>query len=128
MSNFLDATLPLAALDNARPARCPAPGLFHHSDQGVQYASRFYVERLRSAGITSSMFRTESPYDNAKMESPYKNLKNEEVDWQEYVDLDDARLHIGCFIADLYNHRRLHSSRGYVPPVEFAARYTAAQN
>ncbi|TDE84780.1 hypothetical protein E0686_15385, partial [Deinococcus sp. S9] len=43
------------------------------------------------------------------------------------VDLDDARRHIEFFIADLYNHRRLHSSLGYVPPAEFAARYTAAQ-
>ncbi|TDE84667.1 hypothetical protein E0686_15925, partial [Deinococcus sp. S9] len=49
---------------------------------------------------------------NAKMESFYKTLKNEEVDLQEYVDLDDARRHIDFFIADLYNHRRLHSSLG----------------
>lgn len=127
MSRFLDADLTLAALDNALAARCPAPGLLHHSDQGVQYASRVYVDRLRSAGITPSMSRTGNPYDNAKMESFYKTLKAEEVDLQEYVDLDDARRHIEFFIADLYNRRRLHSSLGYVPPAEFAARYTAAQ-
>lgn len=127
MSRFLDADLPLAALNNALAARCPAPGLLHHSDQGVQYASRVYVDRLRSAIITPSMSRTGNPYDNAKMESFYKTLKAEEVDLQEYVDLDDARRHIEFFIADLYNRRRLHSSLGYVPPAEFAARYTAAQ-
>ena len=127
MSKFLDAELPLAALNNALATRCPAPGLLHHSDQGVQYASRVYVDRLRSTGMTPSMSRTGNPYDNAKMESFYKTLKTEEVDRQEYVDLDDARWHIGIFIADLYNHRRLHSSLGYVPPAEFAARYTAAQ-
>ena len=127
MSRFLDADLTLAALDNALAARCPAPGLLHHSDQGVQYASRVYVDRLRSAGITPSMSRTGNPYDNAKMESFYKTLKAEEVDLQEYVDPDDARRHIEFFIADLYNRRRLHSSLGYVPPAEFAARYTAAQ-
>lgn len=127
MSKFLDAELPLAALNNALSARCPAPGLLHHSDQGVQYASRVYVDRLRSTGMTPSMSRTGNPYDNAKMESFYKTLKTEEVDRQEDVDLDDARWHIGIFIADLYNHRRLHSSLGYVPPAEFAARYTAAQ-
>ncbi|SEJ91061.1 Transposase InsO and inactivated derivatives [Deinococcus reticulitermitis] len=127
ISKFLDADLPLTALDNARPARCPAPGLLHHSDQGVQYASRVYVDRLRSAGITPSMFRTGNPYDNAKMESFYKTLKTEEVNLQEYVDLDDARRHIGSFIEDLYNRRRLHSRLGYVSPAEFAARYTAAQ-
>jgi putative transposase len=127
MSRFLDTDLPLAALNNALVARCPAPGLLHHSDQGVQYASRVYVDRLRSAGITPSMSRTGNPYDNAKMESFYKTLKTEEVDLQEYVDLDDARRHIEVFIVDLYNRRRLHSSLGYVPPAEFAARYTAAQ-
>ncbi|SMB86128.1 IS3 family transposase [Deinococcus hopiensis] len=127
MSKFMDADLPLAALNNALSARCPAPGLLHHSDQGMQYASRVYVDRLRSAGITPSMSRTGNPYDNAKMESFYKTLKTEEVDLQEYVDLDDARRHINFFIADLYNRRRLHSSLGYVPPAEFAARYTATQ-
>jgi len=126
MSRFLDADLPLAALNNALAARCLAPGLLHHSDQGVQYASRVYVDRLRSAGITPSMSRTGNPYDNAKMESFYKTIKTEEVNLQEYVDLDDARRHIDFFIADLYNRRRLHSSLGYVPPAEFAARYTTA--
>lgn len=127
MSRFLDAELTLTALNNALSARCPAPGLLHHSDQGVQYASRVYVDRMRSAGMTPSMSRTGNPYDNAKMESFYKTLKTEEVDLQEYVDLDDARQHIEFFIASVYNRHRLHSSLGYVPPAEFAARYTAAQ-
>jgi putative transposase len=127
MSKFLDAELPLAALNNALQARCPTPSLLHHSDQGVQYASQVYVDRLRAAGITPSMSRRGNPYDNAKMESFYKTLKTEEVNLQEYVDLDDARRQIGSFIADLYNCRRLHSSLGYVPPAEFAAHYTAPQ-
>ncbi|MFD1732967.1 IS3 family transposase [Deinococcus malanensis] len=127
LSKFLDAELPLAALNNALSARCPAPGLLHHSDQGVQYASRVYVNRLRAVGITPSMSRKGNPYDNARMESFYKTLKTEEVNLQEYADLDDARQHIDSFIADLYNTRRLHSSLGYVPPAEFAARYTATQ-
>ncbi|MBZ9751162.1 integrase core domain-containing protein [Deinococcus sp. HMF7604] len=108
-------------------ARCPAPGLLRHSDQGVQDASRVYVDRLWSAGITPSMSRTDNPYDNAKMESFDKTLKTGEVDLQEYVDLNDARRHMNWCIADLDNRRRLHASLGYVPPAEFAARYTAAQ-
>ena len=127
LSKFLDAELPLAALNNALSARCPAPGLLHHSDQGVLYDSRIYVDRLRAVGITPIMSSTGNPYGNARMESFYKTLKTEEVNLQEYVDLDDARLHIGSFIADLYNTRRLHSSLGYVLPAEFAARYTATQ-
>ena len=50
MSRFMDAALPLAALNNALAARCPAAGLLHHSDQGVQYASRVYVDLL-SLGV-----------------------------------------------------------------------------
>lgn len=127
VSNTMDATLPLLALSNALTARCPAPGLLHHSDQGVQYASQVYVNRLREREITPSMSSRGNPYDNARMESFYKTLKSEEVDLQDYVDLEDARQNIGRFIADLYNSRRLHSSLGYVPPAEFAARYTSAQ-
>ena len=124
ISKFLNAKLPLAALNQALATRRPAHGLLHHSDQGGQYASRVYVDRLRSAGIMPSLSRTGNPYDNAKMESFYKTLKTGEVDLQAYVDLDDARRHIGFLIADLYNHRRLHSSLGDVPAAEFAARST----
>ncbi|MGI8747002.1 MAG: IS3 family transposase, partial [Deinococcus sp.] len=112
VSNTMDATLPLLALNNALSARCPAPGLLHHSEQGVQYASQVYVNRLREREITPSMSRKGNPYDNARMESFYKTLKSEEVDLQDYVDLEDARRNISHFIADLYNPRRLHSSIG----------------
>ena len=126
LSRFMDAALPLAALNNALAARCPAAGLVHHSDQGVQYASRVYVDRLRSMGMTPSMSRKGNPYDNARMESFYKTLKTEEVNLQDYLDLDDARQHLDHFIGELYNQERLHSSLGYVPPTEFAARYHSA--
>ena len=101
-------------------------GLIHHSDQGVQYACTAYTEVLKAAGIVSSMSRTGNPYDNARMESFFKTLKAEEVNLQEYTDLDEAREGIGTFIT-LYNERRLHSSLGYVPPAEFAAQYHQAQ-
>ncbi len=60
------------------------------------------------------------------MESFYKTLKSEEVNLQDYLDLDDAQQQIDHFIRELYNRERLHSSLGYVPPVEFAARYHSA--
>ena len=126
ISRFMDATLPLAALNNALTARCPASGLLHRSDQGVQYASRMYVDRLRSMGVIPSMSRKGNLYDNARMESFYKILKSEEVDLQDYLGPDDAQQHLDRFIGDLYNRERLHSSFGYVPPTEFAARYRSA--
>jgi len=62
------------------------------------------------------MSRTGNPYDNAKMESFYKTLKTEEVDLQEYVDLDDAQRHINFFIADLYNRCRCTPACGTFHP------------
>ena len=64
--------------------------------------------------------------DNARMESFYKTLKNEEVDLQDCLDLDDAQPQIDRFIGELYNRERLHSSLGDVPPAEFAARSHSA--
>jgi putative transposase len=77
-------------------------------------------------GVTPSMSRKGNPYDNARMESFYKTLKAEEVDLQDDLDLDDAKKHLDRFIGELYNRERLHSSLGYLPPIEFAARYHSA--
>lgn len=79
------------------------------------------MDRLRSMGMTPSMSRKGNPYDNAQIESFYKTLKTEEVNLQDYLDLDDARQHLDRFIGTLYNRERLHSSLGDVPPTEFAA-------
>jgi transposase InsO family protein len=53
----LVAELPLQALRDAIEARCPAPGLIHHSDRGVQYACSAYVDTLLEHGIVPSMSR-----------------------------------------------------------------------
>lgn len=63
VSHSLDARLPLAALEAALESRQPPPGLIHHSDRGVQYASRRYRERLAEAGLRGAMSRTGNPYD-----------------------------------------------------------------
>lgn len=69
------------------------------------------------------MSRKGNPYDNARIESFYKTLKTEEVNLQDYLDLEDAQENLDRFIGECYNRERLHSSLGYVPPAEFAARY-----
>jgi len=65
------------------------------------------------------MSRPANPYDNVKAESFMKTLKTEEVNGKDYKNLDDARNHIGEFIENAYNAKRLHSALGYKPPVEF---------
>lgn len=94
-------------------------GLIHHSDRGVQYASRDYVEFLKQQDIGISMSRTGNPYDNAFVESFIKTLKTEEVYMNEYETFWDALENIGRFIDELYNKKRLHSSLGYKSPMEF---------
>jgi putative transposase len=122
LADHLEASLAIEALDMALTTRDPAPdSLIHHSDRGVQYASLAYLARLRERKIAVSMSRPGNPYDNAKAESFMKTLKHEEVNAKTYVDRDDARRQIGPFIEDVYNTKRLHSSLGYKPPVEFEA-------
>lgn len=120
LDRHLEDDLAIAALKMALRRRKPRPGeVTHHSDQGVQYASNDYTGMLHDHGIRISMSRKGNPYDNATCESFMKTLKYEEVYGQEYRDLADARSSIEQFIEKVYNGKRLHSSLGYRPPIEF---------
>ncbi len=119
LSRVIDTTLTLCALEQALTTRQPAPGLIHHSDRGVQYASAAYIARLTGAGAQVSMSAVGNPYDNAKAESFFKTLKREEVYLNHYQTFTDAEANLGRFIGDVYNAKRLHSSLGYRPPIEF---------
>jgi putative transposase len=121
LSRQIDTSLTLSALEMALAARRPTAGLIHHSDQGVQYASGEYVLRLEEAGALISMAAVGNPYENAKAESFFRTLKMEEVYLKDYRDFEEAQQNIGRFIEEVYNQKRLHSSLGYLPPVEFEA-------
>jgi putative transposase len=97
----------------------------HHSDRGVQYASRDYTEMLKQHEATISMSRKGNPYDNAACESFMKTLKYEEVYRNEYRDFHEAHARIGEFLERVYNQKRLQSALGYVPPAEFENGATA---
>lgn len=119
LGESLEATLAVAALEQALRERPVEAGLVHHSDRGVQYCCREYVARLEAQGILISMSRRGNPYDNARAESFMKTLKSEEVGLRQYRDIEDARQSIGVFLEQVYNGRRLHSALDYRPPVEF---------
>jgi putative transposase len=115
----LEAALVLEALRMSLVRRHPRPGLVHHSDRGVQYASRDYTALLEQHGVRISMSRLATPYDNAQAESFIKTLKYEEVYRTEYRDLEEAKALIGQFLEKVYNRQRLHSALSYRPPLEF---------
>lgn len=121
LSRHIDTQLVLGALQKALDTRGKdgLEGLVHHSDQGVQYASREYVECLEEHGIRVSMSRRGNPYDNAYAESFMKTLKYEEVYLNEYDTYREALENIERFIDEVYNQKRLHSSIGYRSPVEY---------
>jgi transposase InsO family protein len=119
LGRTLEDDLTIAALRMALLLRSPGPGLVHHSDRGVQYASYAYTEILKQHQIRISMSRKGNPYDNAACESFMKTLKYEEVYRQEYRDMAEAQVCIEQFLEKIYNGKRLHSALGYLPPVEF---------
>ncbi len=119
LERTLAARLPVAALERAIAERKPPPGLVHHSDRGVQYASGDYVRILSQHQMIPSMSRPANPYDNASCESFLKTLKRAEIYAHDYWDLDHLRANIEAFIEQYYNRQRLHSALGYRPPAEF---------
>ena len=119
LGRTLEAELAVSALRMALLERKPQPGLVHHSDRGVQYASRNYTELLKQHQAQISMSRKGNPYDNAACESFMKTLKHEEVYRNEYRDFQEALACIGDFLERVYNRHRLHSALGYLPPVGF---------
>ncbi len=125
LDQTLEDSLTLAALAQALRQRVVGPGLVHHSDRGIQYASGDYIAVLKEHHIQISMSRKASPWDNPACESFMKTLKYEEVYRTEYRDLADARLRIGEFLEKVYNAKRLHSALDYLSPVEFERRLRA---
>jgi putative transposase len=119
LGRTLASRLPVAALEQAIAERQPAPGLVHHSDRGVQYASSEYVKVLHEHQMIPSMSRPANPYDNASCESFLKTLKREEIYANDYGDLEHLLANIEEFIERYYNRCRLHSALGYRPPEEF---------
>jgi putative transposase len=116
LSRSLDQQLTLRALEKALLDGKPE---IHHSDQGVQYAALAYVERLQRGQIQISMAEKGQPTQNPHIERLIRTIKEEEVILSEYENYRDAYRQIGKFIEDVYLFKRIHSSLGYLTPMEF---------
>ncbi len=116
LSRTLDQELTLMALRVALETHSPE---IHHSDQGVQYAAYAYTGLLKIHSIQISMAAVGKAEENGYAERLMRTIKEEEVDLSEYLDFGDAHQQIRHFIEDVYNIKRIHSSLGYLTPVEY---------
>ena len=97
----------------------------HHSDRGSQYTAHSYCQGLWEVGAEISMASKGKAWENPFVESAIGHLKDEEVWQQEYVDLEDALVHLSHFLDVVYNHQRIHSALGYLTPGEFKEQFEA---
>ena len=123
LSRSLDVTLSLRALEMGLAEHVPE---IHHSDQGIQYAASEYVKVLNRYQVQISMAAVGEPEENGYAERLMRTIKEEEVDLSDYQDFADAQNQIERFLMDVYNHKRIHSSLGYLTPVEFELAYGLA--
>lgn len=118
MADHMETSLVNDALHMAIVRRRPAPGLVHHSDQGSQYTSFAFRQCLQDHHCLASMSGAGNCYDNAVMESFFGTLKTECAVGQ-FATHTQARSAIFEYIEVWYNRQRLHSSLGYISPVEY---------
>lgn len=121
MESYLADLLTRKALQMALWRRRPAPALLHHSDRGIQYASRDYRKLLLNNKAAISMSRKGDVLDNAPMESFFATLKKELIHRDHYQTRREAVSNIFEYIEGFYNPVRIHSSIQYYSPVEYEA-------
>ena len=124
LSRNLDHSVTCAALFHALRSHTPE---MHHSDQGVQYAAREYTDLLHQHGVQISMAEVGEAWQNGYAERLIRTIKEEEVDLSEYEDYPDALQQLGRFLDEVYMLKRIHSSLGYLTPVEFESQWLAQQ-
>ena len=124
LARALEGDLTLIALRRALTEHLPE---IHHPDQDVQYAATSYTDLLTAHGAQISMAAVGKPEENGFAERLMRTIKEEEVDLSDYHDYADAYRHIGRFLDEVYIHKRIHSSLGYLTPTDFEGQWLATQ-
>lgn len=118
LSQSPNAQLTKMALSDAISKQQPdTKKLLFHSDQGVQYSAKTYVEYLNTLEITQSMSRRGNCWDNSVMERFFRSLKSERLNDLLFINHQSVIEAVESYIY-FYNYRRLHSKIGYITPVE----------
>ena len=127
MAEHLRSELVVEAVTMATWRRRPPPGAIHHSDQGSQYASLAFGQRLREAGLLGSMGSRGDCFDNALAESFFATLECELLARQRFPTRNAARLALFDYIEGFYNTHRRHSALGYLSPAAYERRWSLSQ-
>jgi len=118
MSDRPDADLAVKALEMAYQQRGYPSGVLFHSDQGSQYGSRVFRQRLWRYRMTQSMSRRGNCWDNAPMERLFRSVKTEWLPVTGYMSLWEAKRDISDYLMNYYNWRRPHQHNDGIPPAE----------
>ncbi len=119
MDDNMETPLVNNALLMALHNRTPPPNLIWHTDRGSQYASDAHRELLEKHHILQSMSRKGDCWDNAVSESFFHSLKTELVHHERFKTRAEANQAIFEYIEVFYNRQRLHSTNGYMSPVNY---------
>jgi putative transposase len=122
MAEHRRAELVVEALEMAVWQRKPTVGLVHHSDQGSQYTALIFGQRCRDVGIDRSMGARGCALDNAVCEAFFASLKKEKLNRRAWPTRQAARNAVFAWIEGWYNRRRLHSTLGYLSPLDYENR------
>jgi len=97
----------------------PSDRLMVHSDRGVQYACKEFVDLLEEYNCVQSMSRKGNCWDNAVAESFFKTIKGEKINKFNLTSFDQAKLLVFKYIDGWYNTKRIHSHLNGLSPVEY---------
>jgi putative transposase len=115
------------ALGMALNRRAPREGGIIHSDQGVQFASWVFSQKVTEAGLAPSVGAVGAPFDNAMVEAFWARMQVELLNrrrWKTRVELASA---IHDYIEIWHNTKRRHSALNMLTPSEYENQHQQRQ-
>ena len=122
LSKKIDTELVKRSLGNALSRKGDIKGLTFHSDRGCQYSSVGFSKMLEDNCIRGSMSKAGCPFDNSCVESFFATTKKECIYRKNYDTMEEVEMDMFRYIELFYNRKRIHSTLGYLSPVEYRIR------
>lgn len=125
ISKKVNTELVKRSLGNALVRKSDIKDLVFHSDRGCQYSSVGFSKMLIDNGIKGSMSKAGCPFDNSCVESFFATTKKECIYRKSYATMEEVESDMFQYIELFYNRKRIHSTLGYLSPVEYRMRKEA---